>query len=72
MLLFQLLRLALSQAAQEAIWLRQLSTDLLSKPQQPTTVYEDNQAAISMSKNPQAHGKSKHRNQVSFHQRGSE
>ena len=52
--------IALSQAAQEAIWLRQLSTDLLCKPQQPTTVYEDNQAAISMSKNPQAHGKSKH------------
>ena len=52
--------IALSQAAQEAIWLRQLNTDLLCKPQQPTTVYEDNQAAISMSKNPQAHGKSKH------------
>ena len=52
--------IALSHAAQEAIWLRQLDTDLQSEPQEPTVIYEDNQAAICMSKNPQSHGKSKH------------
>ena len=51
---------ALSQAAQEAIWLRQLNSDLLSDSCEPTVLYEDNQAAICLSKNPQSHGKSKH------------
>ena len=52
--------IALSQAAQEAIWLRQLYTDLQGEPPKPITVYEDNQAAICLSKNPQGHGRSKH------------
>ena len=52
--------IALSQAAQEAIWLRQLATDLQGESPEPTVVYEDNQAAISLSKNPQSHGRSKH------------
>ena len=52
--------IALSQAAQEALWLRQLATDLQDEQQQPTVIYEDNQATICMSKNPQSHGKSKH------------
>ena len=51
---------ALSQAAQEAVWLRQLNFDLKGEQSKPTTVYEDNQAAISLSKNPTSHGKSKH------------
>ena len=50
----------MSQAAQEAIWLRQLYTDLQGEPPEPITVYEDNQAAICLSKNPQSHGRSKH------------
>ena len=48
---------ALSHAAQEAIWLRQLNSDLLSDSCEPTVLYEDNQAAICLSKNPQSHGK---------------
>ena len=52
--------ITLSQAAQEAIWLRQLYTDLQGEPPEPITVYEDNQAAICLSKNPQSHGRSKH------------
>ena len=51
---------ALSHAAQEAIWLRQLNSDLLSDSCEPTVLYKDNQAAICLSKNPQSHGKSKH------------
>ena len=52
--------ITLSQAAQEAIWLRQLYTDLQGEPPEPITVYEDNQAAICLSKNPQSHRRSKH------------
>ena len=52
--------IALSLAAQEAIWLRQLNTDLQGKQPEPTILYEDNQAAICLSKNPQCHGRSKH------------
>ena len=52
--------IALSQAAQEAIWLRQLSSDLKCLIVNPTVLYEDNQAAICIAKNPQSHGRSKH------------
>ena len=52
--------LALSQAAQEAIWLRQLNSDLLSDSCESTVLYKDNQATICLSKNPQSLGKSKH------------
>ena len=48
--------MALSSAAQEAVWLRQLTTDLGNPPETPTTIYEDNQSAISMTKNPKFHG----------------
>ena len=44
---------ALSSAAQECVWLRQLISD----PGIPTAVFEDNQSAIAMSRNPQFHGK---------------
>ena len=49
--------IALSQAAQE---LRQLSSDLKCLIVNPTVLYEDNQAAICIAKNPQSHGRSKH------------
>ena len=49
----------MSLADQEAIWLRQLNTDLQGESP-PTVVYEDNQATICMSKNPESHGRSKH------------
>ena len=52
--------IALSQAAQEAIWLRQLNTDVQGESSEPTILYEDNQAAICLSKNTQCHGRSKH------------
>ena len=42
------------------MWLRQLTTELGSGSTEVTTIYEDNQAAISMSKNPQYHGRAKH------------
>ena len=52
--------MALANAAQEALWMRQLTTELGNTPKKATTIYEDNQAAISMTKNPQFHGRSKH------------
>ena len=52
--------IALSSAAQESVWLRKLTTELGQVLSHPTTVYEDNQSAISMCKNPQYHGRAKH------------
>ena len=40
--------MALSSAAQEAIWLIQLTTELSSPPETSTTIFEDNQSAIIM------------------------
>ena len=40
--------------------MRQLTTELQSLPKAPTVMYEDNQSAISMTKNQQFHGKGKH------------
>lgn len=51
---------ALTSAAQEATWLRQLSKDLLDESSKPTIIYEDNQSAISIANNPQFHGRMKH------------
>jgi transposase InsO family protein len=52
--------MALASAAQEAIWLRQLVTDLRNEPTEPTLILEDNQAAICIAKDPQFHGRAKH------------
>ena len=52
--------IALASTAQEAVWLRQLTTELGNGSAEATTIFEDNQAAISMSKNPQFHGRAKH------------
>ena len=52
--------LALSSTAQEALWLREVNKDLKNPPSEPTIIFEDNQLAICMSKNPQFHGRSKH------------
>ena len=51
---------ALASAAQEAMWMRQLTALLGDRPQEAVTVFEDNQSAICMTKNPQFHGRSKH------------
>ena len=41
--------------------MRQLTADLNGEPAtEPTVVFEDNQAAIAMAKNPQFRGRSKH------------
>jgi hypothetical protein len=51
---------ALSHAAQEAIWLRNLHSDIGVKIIDRIVLYEDNQAAISITKNSQFHGRTKH------------
>lgn len=51
---------ALAAAAQEAIWLRRLLCDLNSHDNSPITVYENNQAAIHLSKSYRNHPKTKH------------
>ena len=51
---------ALSAAAQEATWLQQLTSDLLNINVRETTILEDNQSAISLVKNQQVHGRTKH------------
>ena len=52
--------IALSAAVQEALWLKQLLVDLNVNTETPVKVFEDNKAAISMTKNPQYHGRAKH------------
>ena len=49
--------IAPASVAQEAVWMRQLTTQLENSPETATVIYEDNQSAISMTKNPQYHGK---------------
>ena len=51
---------ALCAAAQEAVWLQQLASDLLNKNIRATTILEDNQSAICMAKNQQSHRRTKH------------
>ena len=46
--------------ANQAIWLRKLMADLHMEQKESTQVLVDNQAAISISKNPVFHGKTKH------------
>ena len=47
----------LASAAQEAMRLRHLISDL---PNGATVIFENNQAAICMAENPQLHGRAKH------------
>ena len=57
---------ALSQATQEAIYLRKLLADLGYKADLPTVLYEDNQGTIEISRNPRFHNRTKHID-VTFH-----
>ena len=53
--------MALASATQKAIWLGQLTSELgIGTPAKATTIFEDKQSAIGMTKNPQFHGRSKH------------
>ena len=50
---------ALAGTVQEALWMRQFMAELEGNmASDATTVFEDNQSAISMTKNPQNHGQS--------------
>ena len=49
--------IALASAAQESLWLQELLADLKKEDLKSVTIYEDNQSAISMAKNPQFHGR---------------
>ncbi|XP_061886352.1 uncharacterized protein LOC133636375 [Entelurus aequoreus] len=51
--------IALSQAAQEGIWLKRLLSDLGVKTMS-TVILEDNQGAIAIAKNPVNHSRTKH------------
>ena len=52
--------IALTLAAQEAVWLRQLISELDQQSKRKITIYEDNQSTICLARNPQFHGRSKH------------
>ena len=51
---------SLASAVQEAVWLRQLMTDLKCTPRGATVINEDNQSAICIAKNPQFRNRTKH------------
>ena len=58
--------MSLSLATQEAFWLRRLINDLGNRMISPTLIYEDNQAAIQLSRNPRFDNRTKHID-VSYH-----
>ena len=52
--------MALSMAAQTAIWIRKLLKDFNVASKEPTVIYEDNQGCIAMAQNPVNHERTKH------------
>ena len=52
--------IALCSATQEAVWLRRLLEGLQEGQARSTTIFEDNQGAICLSKNPKDHSRTKH------------
>ena len=52
--------IALCAAVQEVVWLRNLLKDLNFEQKDSTTLFEDNQGAIVLSKNPSSHPRTKH------------
>ena len=62
---------ALSGAAQECLWLRQLEVELGCLPEGPTLMFEDNQSTIAMAKNPVPWASKAHRQSSSFCSRTS-
>ncbi len=52
--------ISVTQAAKEAIWLRQLLKDMGYEQKALTILYEDNQGCIMLSKNPVYHARTKH------------
>jgi len=47
-------------AAKEAVWLRQLLSDLKQNTTEPTTIHIDNQLSITLAHNPEFHDRTKH------------
>ena len=52
--------IAMSFATKEAIWLKRLLESLKVEQPKPTKLFEDNQGAIILSKNPSNHSRTKH------------
>ena len=52
--------MSLTQAAKEAIWLRALAASLGFPQDVASVIYEDNQGAIALAKNPVSHARTKH------------
>jgi transposase InsO family protein len=57
---------ALCDATQESVWLRQLLRDIGHEQRNATTIHEDNQGAIVLSQNPKDHTRTKHID-IKFH-----
>ena len=51
---------ALSSAAQEATWLQRLLQDLQVNLKESIVIFEDNQGAIAIARNPVSHSRTKH------------
>lgn len=59
--------IALCSVTQETVWLQKLMEDLIIKSEpKPMIIYEDNQGAIAMAKNPVGHKRTKHID-IKFH-----
>jgi len=54
--------LALGHASKEALWLRSLQKEFGVESIEPTIIFDDNQGAIALTKNPQYHARAKHYN----------
>ena len=52
--------IALCAASQEVVWLRRLLASMGLQQKEPTTLNEDNQGTIALSKNPKSHARTKH------------
>ena len=57
---------ALAEAAQEAMWLQKLNSDLLGKNVSNTVIFEDNQSAICIAKSQISRRRTKHI-EIKFH-----
>ncbi|KAG5868391.1 hypothetical protein JTB14_013593 [Gonioctena quinquepunctata] len=52
--------MALTAATCEAIWLQNIIEDINFPVPRPTVIFEDNQGAIQIAKNPEHHKRTKH------------
>ena len=52
--------MAATEAAKQAIWLQELFAEVVEKPNEKVVVRIDNKSAITLTKNPVFHGRSKH------------